>query len=131
METITVVAPAVGIYQIGDDVVGNTNDNTPTIGDVYSIHVEGSMRWNGEYKVVGIDHHGLITVENVSTKERDEIRVEFLKTWPKSGIRFNDVVKFDTRYSGADCDCIDGCRGVSFSRCKLCVLRDFLAQYGA
>ena len=37
METITVVAPAVGIYQIGDDVVGNTNDNTPTIGDAYSI----------------------------------------------------------------------------------------------
>lgn len=61
--------------------VGSTQDNMPTIGDVYSIHVEGSMRWNGEYK-------------------------------------------------GADCDCTGGCRGVSFSRCKLCALRDFLAQFG-
>ena len=63
METITVVAPAVGIYQIGDDVVGNTNNNTPTIGDVYSIHVEGSMRWNGEYKVVDADKKGLSVEE--------------------------------------------------------------------
>lgn len=109
----------------------SSTSNTPTIGDVYSIHVEGSMRWNGEYKVVGIDHHVIVTVENVSTKEQDEIGVEFLKTWPKVGIRFQDVVKFDERYRGADCDCTNGCQGMSFSRCKLCVLRDFLAQYRA
>ena len=49
------------------------------LGSVYSIHVKD--RWNGEYKVISLDG-GVAVVENVATKERDEIRVEFLATWP-------------------------------------------------
>lgn len=51
------------------------------LGSVYSIHVKDSKRWNGEYKVISLDG-GVAVVENVATKERDEIRVEFLATWP-------------------------------------------------
>lgn len=52
------------------------------VGDVYEIAVKDSKRWNGKYRVLSLAVD-MVVVENIDTQERDEIRLDFLNTWPR------------------------------------------------
>lgn len=52
------------------------------IGDVFSIHVGDSRRWNGYYEVIGFESADVI-LRNTDTGEEDFMRAEFLTTWDR------------------------------------------------